>query len=525
MNLRLSFNQAVDRWSDKIAIVDGDRRFTYGEFGRRVLSLLAALDSKGIRQGQVIAIVAPNVHEYLEIYYACAISGIVLNPINFRLSATEIALILEDSQAKLLFCHGDFQTQIQTAVTTSRIKEVIWLRNSRPAELNIASDDYESSLQTKPAQIPNYDLPPESLAQLYYTSGTTGKPKGVMLTQGNVTTHAMAAIDELNLSATDTWAHIAPMFHLADAWASFAITSAGGKHVFVPYFEPVQVLQAIEAERVTISNLIPTMLSALINHQDISKHDFSSLRCLLSGGAPIAPDTVRKIISAFGCDYVQTYGMTETSPYLTLSLLKDHLKDLPEARQLEYKSRTGRAFATVELKVVRADGSEIEDNDREVGEIIVKGPTVTSGYWNQPQATADAIKEGWLHTGDLATIDKEGYVNIVDRKKDMIVTGGENVYSTEVEHVLYEHPGVLECAVFGIPDDTWGEAVKAAVVVKPGSVVIEQELIDFVKGRLAHYKSPKSVDFIAALPKTGSGKICKKDLKEPYWQGYKSRVH
>jgi acyl-CoA synthetase (AMP-forming)/AMP-acid ligase II len=234
---------------------------------------------------------------------------------------------------------------------------------------------------------------------------------------------------------------------------------------------------------------------------------------------------VRKIINTFGCEYVQTYGMTETSPYLTVSLLKEHLKKLSAEERFKFQSRTGREFITVDLKVVRDDGSEVEQDDKEVGEIWVRGPSITPGYWNNPEETAAAFQDEWLKTGDLAVIDSEGYVNIVDRKKDMILTGGENVYSTEVEHVIYEHPAILEAAVIGIPDEKWGEVVQAVVVLKPGESVKPDDLIAFCKNRLPHYKAPKSIDFVDELPKTGTGKIYKKGLKDKYWVGYDKRVH
>jgi acyl-CoA synthetase (AMP-forming)/AMP-acid ligase II len=258
------------------------------------------------------------------------------------------------------------------------------------------------------------------------------------------------------------------------------------------------------------------MLNMMVNHPDVGNFDYSSLRVLLSGGAPIAPETVRKIIEAFKCDYIQTYGMTETSPYLTLSILKEHLKDLPWEEQLRFKAKTGREFINVSLRVVDDQGNDVVTDDQQVGEIIVKGDTVTPGYWNLPEETQAAIRDGWLYTGDLAVIDHEKYVNIVDRKKDMILTGGENVYSTEVENVLYTHPHILEAAVIGVPDSHWGEAVRACVVLKDGCMATENEIISFCKKDLAHFKAPKSVDFLEALPKTGSGKIYKKGLRDPY---------
>ncbi len=518
MNLLLSLNKALTLWPQREAVVEGDLRLTYEQFGRRTAALAHALKGLGLTKGKVAGIIAPNVHQYLEVYYACAALGAVLNPVNFRLSHHEMSFILGNSEAEILLAHTDFaDTVAQTVAACPQVKHLIWIGEGACPPVQAQAQAYEEFISGKPTELP--DSPPlesDDLAHLYYTSGTTGKPKGVMLTQGNVTFHALSAIAELNLSDADTWIHVAPLFHLADAWATFAITWAGGKHVCVPYFDAEQVLAAIEAEKVTISNMIPTMLNMMVNHPKVNEFDYASLRAILSGGAPIAPETVKKIVDALGCDYIQTYGMTETSPYLTVSILKEHLKSLPEEEQLAIKSRTGRPFIGVELKVVREDGTEIEPNDEEVGQIIVRGPIVTPGYWQRPEATAEAIVDGWLHTGDLAVIDKEGYVNIVDRAKDMIITGGENVYSTEVEYVLYEHEAVLECAVIGLPDEKWGEAVKAVVVCQPEVEVSEEELILHVKERLARYKAPKSVDFIEEIPKTGSGKIYKKGLKERY---------
>jgi acyl-CoA synthetase (AMP-forming)/AMP-acid ligase II len=281
----------------------------------------------------------------------------------------------------------------------------------------------------------------------------------------------------------------------------------------------------MEREKVTVTNLIPTMLNIMVNHPDVGKYDYRNMRVLLSGGAPIAPEVVRKIAEIFKCDYIQTYGMTETSPYLTLSILKDHLKRLPEEDQLRFKSKTGREFIGVELKVVNDQGEEVRGDEKEVGEIIVKGDIVTKGYWKLPEETEKSIRDGWLYTGDLAVIDEEGYVTIVDRKKDMILTGGENVYSTEVENILYTHPAILECAVIGVPDPKWGEAVKAIVVLKDGQKATGQEIIQYCKHRIAHYKAPKSIDFIDVLPKTGSGKIHKKGLRDKYWEGYEKKIH
>ena len=439
---------------------------------------------------------------------------------------------LQDSESKILIADLMFKNQIDPIRKEIRgIEKILWTSEDKDNPSLSASKDsidlnYEEVLhQAESVELPEVQITGEDIAQIYYTSGTTGRPKGVMLSHKNVTTHALGTIAEVHLNDSDVWIHVAPLFHLADAWATWAVTWVGGTHVLVREFDAKVVLENIEKERVTLTNLIPTMLNLMVNYPDVEKYDYRSLRVLLSGGAPIAPEVVRKIVGTFKCDYIQTYGMTETSPYLTLSILKDHLRKLPEEDQLRFKSKTGREFIGVELKVVNDRGEEVKRDEKEVGEIIVKGDIVTKGYWKLPEETEKSIKEGWLYTGDMAVMDEEGYVTIVDRKKDMILTGGENVYSTEVENVLYTHPAILECAVIGVPDQKWGEAVKAIVVLKPGQKATAQEIIQFCKDRIAHYKAPKSIDFIDALPRTGSGKIHKKGLRDKYWEGYEKKVH
>jgi len=359
-------------------------------------------------------------------------------------------------------------------------------------------------------------IKPSDIAQIYYTSGTTGKPKGVVLTYRNNDIHAEGTIAELKLSSSDRWLHVSPMFHLADAWAVWAITRVAGTHVMIPRFEPKQVLWAIEEHRVTLSNFIPTMLNLLVNVPDVQSYDLSSLRLILSGGAPMAKEIARKVIEIFGCDYIQTYGLTETSPFLTMSILKEELKSLPFEEKLKYMVTTGRPFYNVKLKVVKEDGSQVLPNEKEVGEIIVKGDTITPGYWRLPEETSARIVAGWLYTRDLAVVNSEGYISIVDRKDDMIITGGEKVYSIEVEDVLYSHPSILEAAVIGLPDPIWGERVTAVVVLKEKEKVSQKEIIRFCKQRLAHFKAPKKVIFTDHLPKTGSAKIYKYKLRQMY---------
>jgi fatty-acyl-CoA synthase len=498
---------------------------TYEQFSQRVFRLAHFLKAQGLGPGDRLAILHYNCHIFLETYYASVLIGAILVPLNYRLSSNEFDFILRDSESRLLIAHSDFFPKIKSlGVLHASLKTLLWINSTE--QTRPFGPDYEQTLESSsPEPVPDWGPGDDVPAQIYYTSGTTGRPKGVMLSHKNDYLHALGTIAELQLTDSDVWIHVAPLFHLADAWATWAVTWVGGTHVLVKEFVPQTVLETMVREKVTITNMIPTMLNMLINHPDFSGYSFPHLRVLLSGGAPIAPEVVRKIMQGFGCDYIQTYGMTETSPYLTLSLLKEHLKQLPPEKKFDFKAKTGREFIGVSLKVVRENGQEVRPDDREVGEIIVRGDTITRGYWRLPEETDKAIKNGWLHTGDLAVIDEEGYVNIVDRKKDMILSGGENVYSTEVENVLYQFPKILEVAVFGVPDEKWGEAVHAAVVLKENQQATESEIILFCKEYLASYKAPKSITFLDHLPRTGSGKIFKKTLRDPFWDKYEKKVH
>ena len=517
MNIPFILEKALSLYAAKEAVVCGQKRFTYRQMADRIHRLSRFLKDKGVDKGDRVAVLLQNCHQFIESYFAAAHLGAILVPLNIRLTPRELSFILEDSGAALLITSRRFGTQvIALKEMGARLRQIIW---TGPGETpaTYASFDYEEILEEGPVTPPPMALiSDDDIAHLYYTSGTTGRPKGVILSHKNVCVHTLAAIAELRLSDRDNWIHAAPLFHLADAWATFAMTWVGGKHVIVEDFEPSEVLSIMQEERITITNMIPTMLNMLVNTPGVDRYDFSSLRVLLSGGAPIAPEVVRRIMETFKSDYIQTYGMTETSPYLTLSILKENLLHLSPEEQFHYKARTGRPFIGVLLKVVREDGGEVLPNDEEVGEIIVKGDSVTEGYWNRPEETTAALKDGWLYTGDMATVNEEGYVNIVDRKKDVIITGGENVYSVEVENVLYTHPSILEAAVIGVPDPKWGEAVKAVVVLRPGYQSTEEDIIEYCKKAIAGFKAPKTVDIVVELPKTGSGKIYKKGLKERY---------
>jgi acyl-CoA synthetase (AMP-forming)/AMP-acid ligase II len=346
MNIPFILDKALSLYAQKEAVVCGQARFTYKQLADRVYRLANFLRSRGVGQGDCVAILHQNSHEFLETYFATAQLGAILNPLNFRLSPGELAFILQDSEACLLISSERFSESVESlAEMKLDLNQVIWTGPGVETSASFDSVHYEDALRGEKAVAPPLpSISDDDVVHLYYTSGTTGRPKGVMLSHKNVCVHALAAVAELKLGDYDNWIHVAPLFHLADAWATFAITWVGGKHVVVPDFDPPLILSVMQQERVTITNMIPTMLNMLVNTPRVETHDFSSLRAILSGGAPIAPEVVRKIMQTFKCDYIQTYGMTETSPYLTVSILKENLARLSDKEQFVYKAKTGRPF-------------------------------------------------------------------------------------------------------------------------------------------------------------------------------------
>lgn len=506
--------RAAHEYPGKIATVCGATCLTYNEVAGRVGRLVAVFAACGVRAGDRVALLHRNCHRVFETYYAAVHAGAVLVPLNYRLTAHDLAYILDDTDSRLLIADTVWAELVEAAVKQAHHPiRIIWSRVD--ASSTDASEDYEARVSSAPEMPLGEACRDENdAANIYYTSGTTGHQKGVVLTHRNIYTHALATIADLKLVDADVWAHIAPMFHLADAWATWALTWVGARHVMAGRFESPAILRLIDDEEVTVTNLIPTMLNDLVNSPDAASYGYQSLRLIMSGGAPIAPKLVRRVVETFGCEYVQTYGLTETSPYLTFSFLKDHMRALPPDEQFVYRAKTGRAALGVQLRIVDEFGKEVPTDGRTVGEILARGDRITPGYWNLPEATVQAFTDGWFRTGDLATIDAEQYVNIVDRKKDTILTGGELVFTTEVENALYEHPAILETAVIGVPDERWGEVVKAVVVLQPGAKATDTELIEHCQSRLARFKCPRAVEFIAALPRTGTGKIYKRALRE-----------
>jgi long-chain acyl-CoA synthetase len=503
------------------AVVCGETRYTWEDFDQRTDALARGLAGLGVQSGDRVAVLMLNCHRYLELYYACARMGAVIVPLNIRLARPEIVFILNDSESKALVVDKTFAAHATGRDTFPSVTSIVYIGEETPTDMI----NYEDVISAGSHMRESVDqaMEDDDLSGLYYTGGTTGRAKGVMLSHKNIVSNAMHVIMGTGYTERDVYLHAAPMFHLADTASTFAITMVGARHIFIPMFNPELVLKMIEQEKVTVVLLVPTMISMVLNHPNVDNYDLSSLRRLSYGASPMPLELLKQGLAKWGQIFGQGYGLTEAAPVLTGLDTWDHLPDgTPEQRRR--LSSVGREGLGVEVRVVDVEGSNVRPD--EIGEIIARGPNIMQGYWHQPEATAAALVDGWLHTGDLATVDEENYIYIVDRAKDMIISGGENIYSIEVENALYTHPAVLEAAVIGIPHERWGEAVHAVVVLKPGAQVSEEELIEHTRTQIAGYKLPRSIEFLPdALPKSGAGKILKRDLRGKYWSGQSRNVH
>jgi long-chain acyl-CoA synthetase len=502
----------------KLASICGSTRLAFQEMDERVNRLSSALSGLGITRGDRVAILSLNCHRFFELYYGVPQLGAIVVPINFRLQPPEIKYIVDHSGARIIAVDPALAPLIEAVRSQLESVEHFILMSDEQREGYLAYDELIAS------GAPAFDAPEVSddeLLGLFYTSGTTAEPKGVMLTHKNMLSNIAHSEGVYNYLPDDIYLHAAPMFHLADGAAVFSHTSRGATQVFIPRFDPKHVLETISRERVSLILLVPTMLNFLLQHPELDSYDLSSLRHMTYGASPIAPDLLRRAMKILNCQFGQGYGLTEASPLLTVLTHEDHLAAVEKNEQR--LASCGKAVEGVDVRVVKEDGCDAKPG--EVGEIIARGPNIMLGYWKRPEDTANTLRDGWLYTGDLATVDEDGYIYLVDRKKDMIVTGGENVYSTEVEAVLYAHPAVKEAAVIPIPDADWGEAVHACVALRDGKQVTANELAEFCRERLATYKVPRSIEFIEGeLPKGGTGKILKKQLRERFWKDRARRI-
>jgi long-chain acyl-CoA synthetase len=489
----------------------------------RVRRLANELRGLGIQPGERVAILMLNGFRYLELYYAVPGLGALVVPLNYRLAEPELVAILADAGATALAVDDNF------APIGQRLAEARPLRliHAGSGATPVGMQSYEGLIESAADTGPDLDRLPEDddVVGLFFTGGTTGRAKGVMLTHKNLATNALHAAIACRYRFDTNYLHVAPMFHLADTGSTFAVTMLGGCHTFLDRFVPVQVVETIQRARVTDVVLVPTMINALLQVPNLGDYDLASWRQLAYGASPMPVALLKRAMELLPCNFGQGYGMTEAAPLVTVLTWEDHRRGIAEPGTIWEKrlASAGQVIAGVDVRVVDDAGKDVAPG--QVGEVIARGPNIMKGYWNQAAETAYGLRDGWLHTGDLATVDEGNYIYIVDRMKDMIVSGGENVYSTEVEGALYAHPAVLEAAVIGVPDETWGERVHAVVVLKPGQDVSTDELIGHCRERIAGYKTPRSLEFAEALPKSGAGKILKAVLREKYWQGQTRQVN
>ena len=487
-----------------IAIACGSTQLTYADLWDRCRRLAGFLRDAGLEPGDRVAITAANCHRYIEAYLAVPAAGFALVPLNTRHTEAELAYALSDSGARVLI------TDREPGGLADIVEHVISI-----------PDAYEAALSGATAAPLGEEVTPETLAGLFYTGGTTGAAKGVMLTHANLIANAWTMLACGRLTEADRWLVMAPLFHAAGSIAVLASVWTGGRQVVLPAFDPGRALDLIESEAITITLGVPTMVAAMAEEQIRQPRDTGSLRQLEHGGSPIATEVVRRAAKAFpSAELVHLYGATETAPIATVLADEQNRLDGPQARSC------GQPAIGVQVRVV--DSHDVPTPPGEVGEVVIRGNNVMLGYWNKAVETAAALRDGWYHTGDLGYLDDRSYLYLVDRLKDMIVTGGENVYSTEVEEALYSHPAVLEAAVFGVPSVEWGEAVHAEVVLREAvgdHASVGDDLIEHCRGLIAGYKLPKTIVVREEpLPKSGAGKVLKGELRAPHWAGRHEQV-
>ncbi len=508
----MNIGNIISKWSGldaaRLALVDAptSRRVSFGELDERVHRLANGLLRCGLSKGDRVAVLSKNCIEYFEIYYACARVGLIAQPLNWRLAAPELLRIIEDGEPTALITSTDFRA------------ERVALRRAVEHSFEIGSDNdgsYEALLASASTDEPLTAEPigGDDPVLILYTGGTTGLSKGALHTHRTLFMGMLNQTVAERIVPSDVYMLTGQMFHIPVALAMNYM--AHGCPVVLMNFDAKVALEIIQAERVSAFLGITTMLNWMMAVEGFEHYDLSSLRNIQYGGGPMPESVVKAALESFPCTLIQGYGQTEGMTMTFLSQ-EDHQRAV-SGDHPERLNSCGREGFVTRIRVVDEAGHDVPKDSRTLGEIVVQSEANMVGYWRRPELTAETIRDGWMWTGDIATWDADGYVFIVDRAKDMIISGGENIYSTQVEAAIHKHPGVLEAAVIGVPDDEWGEAVKAVVVMKPGMSATEQEIIDTARQHLASYQKPRSVDFVASLPKAPTGKILKRELREPYW--------
>jgi len=520
LNVPLVLTEFLDRavalYGNKQAIFSDERVFTYGELNERVNQLSHGLRELGIKKGDRVAYLMPNCVEMLEGFYGVFQLGAVMVSLNIRLKPEDYLFILNHSESAALVVDQDlYQLIAPVKDKLETVKHIIvTYKNSETNErsydewlTNFDSDGFKRE-----------DVHEDDLSTLLYTSGTTGNPKGVMLTHRNNYLHAFSTMHHLKVTDGDTLLHVLPMFHV-NGWGSpFYYTLNGATQVMARKTTPDVVFNKIIQHKVTVMHMAPTVLNSLLQYYEQEVPDMENkLRVVVAGSAP-PPAFVTRVEKELGWEFIQVYGMTESSPLSLVSTIRSQFRDLPLNEQYKMKAKAGHPMCGVDVRVVNEHGEEVPRDGKSIGEVVTRSNGVMKGYWKNDEETLKTIKNGWLHTGDMGTVDEFGNIDIVDRKKDVIISGGENISSIEVEGNLYDHPAVSEAAVIAVPHDKWGETPHAYIVVRPNHIVTESELVAFSRNSLAHFKAITGVTFVDELPKTASGKIQKVQLRNDYWE-------
>jgi long-chain acyl-CoA synthetase len=521
MTLTMGLRRALARNGDAEALVSDGVRLTHRQLVDRVARLAAVLHDLGVQNDDRVAMLAPNGQHYIEFYFGVLWAGGIMVPVNSRFAEPEMIEQVRDAEPIVLIVDHMYRN-IGEAIAQSApsIKAVIVAGTTSDSHGSIRSSNYENAIRAaKPA--PDAMRQESDIACLFYTGGTTGRSKGVMLSHGNLWANAMTTIAHLGLDDSLVHLHSGPLFHLGAGGRVFATAVAGGKHVVLSRFTPQQVLETITREKVTVATFVPTMLTMLLALPDLDSYDLSSLRLITYGAAPMPEPVLQECLRRLPhVRFAQSYGMTELSPVATMLGAEHHTLDGPPGRLRS----AGRPVYSAEVRVVDADR---ELPSGHIGEIIVRGPIVMQGYWRKPELTAQTLRGGWMHTGDSGYFDEDGFLFIADRIKDMIISGGENVYSIEVENAICSHPDVAECAVIGIPDQRWGESVHAIVVLRAGAQATTADaIIAHCRALIAGYKCPRSVELRSEpLPQSSVNKVDKAALREPFWRGRSRQVN
>jgi fatty-acyl-CoA synthase len=508
-------HRATDLYGAKEGVVCGALRFTYAQFGERCERLAAALQLAGVQPNDRVGFLSFNTHRLLEGYFGAPQARAMVMPLNVRLTLPELGTILRHSEPRILFHEADFAPIVEQ------------LRTACPSMRTINLDtEYEDFLTTgtpERADVLTYDE--DSIAELFYTSGSTGTPKGVMLSHRTIYMHAMAVAGVFNHDDNAVELHTIPLFH-ANGWGrAQTSTMMGQKQVMIRRFEPGAVCRVIQDERASAMSIVPTMAGALLMFHELSKYDLSSLKQINIGGAAASPELIARMEAAFHCEVLAGYGLTETSPVASSARRKGTVTYADEHDRYRHQAMAGWPLPGTELRVVDTEMRDVPRDSSSIGEVVIRGDNVMDGYYRDPEGTKAVMTGAWFHSGDMAVWDTETYVHIVDRKKDIIISGAENISSIEVENALAAHPAVAEAAVVGAPDPLWGEIPLAFVVFKPGVSCTEAELTAFAAQRLAKFKLPKRYEFLTEpLPKGGTGKVLKRELRERFWDGKERRV-